>query len=366
MGILTKEVEVKPTGKMIQYYKDKGYDAKYNQPLVVRIEDLPNNSHARLEILCDMCNHNTMLVEYCDYNRIVKNTGSYVCRDCSYEKMKQTNLLRYKTDNYAKTQECREKIKNSLMAKHGVEHNSQLPDYKEKYQNTCVERYGELYKSQFAEKAFKTFYDNAGYNNPAQSPKVREKMAKSCIEHYGVSNPAQSSEVREKMSQTLYANSSQKVSRQQRYINNVYQGILNFPVKYYNVDIYLPDDNLTIEYDGGFHLGNVITGRETMEEHTQKEIIRNNIVKREGYKQMRIISSNDKLPSDSILLQMLQDARNYFSEYPNHSWIEFNLDASLIRNAENKQGIPYDFGTLRIIKDNDIPDIEQQTTKKGA
>lgn len=27
--ILTKEVEVKPTGKMLKYYRDKGYDAKY-------------------------------------------------------------------------------------------------------------------------------------------------------------------------------------------------------------------------------------------------------------------------------------------------------------------------------------------------
>ena len=39
--LLTKEVEVKPRGKMIQYYKDKGYDAKYSQPLIVKVEDLP-------------------------------------------------------------------------------------------------------------------------------------------------------------------------------------------------------------------------------------------------------------------------------------------------------------------------------------
>ena len=53
---------------------------------------------------------------------------------------------------------------------------------------------------------------------------------------------------------------------------------------------------------------------------------------------------------------MLQDARNYFSLYPNHSWIEFNIDASIVRNAENKQGSPYDFGVLRTIKDSDIKD----------
>ena len=33
--LLTKEVEVKPTGKMIQYYKDKGYDARHNELLKI-------------------------------------------------------------------------------------------------------------------------------------------------------------------------------------------------------------------------------------------------------------------------------------------------------------------------------------------
>lgn len=33
--LITKEVEVKPTGKMIQYYRDKGYNAKYNEQLFV-------------------------------------------------------------------------------------------------------------------------------------------------------------------------------------------------------------------------------------------------------------------------------------------------------------------------------------------
>lgn len=41
--LITKEVEVKPTGKMIQYYRDKGYNAKYNEPFYVlsmMVEDM--------------------------------------------------------------------------------------------------------------------------------------------------------------------------------------------------------------------------------------------------------------------------------------------------------------------------------------
>lgn len=70
------------------------------------------------------------------------------------------------------------------------------------------------------------------------------------------------------------------------------------------------------------------------------------------------LESNDKLPSDQVLLQMLSDAKSYFSLYPNHSWIEFNLSTSTVRNAEHKDGIPYDYGSLRTIKDSDLNNVQ--------
>ena len=258
-----------------------------------------------------------------------------------------------------------------MKKRYGVKRALQSEKFLNAFKNTCTERYGEFYGRQFAEKAFEIFRERTGYDFPSQSPEVREKIIRSYIDHYGVDNPNQVPEVREKLSKTLYANSSQKVSKQQRFINDLYQGILNFPVKYYNVDICLPNDNLIIEYDGGGHMLNVITGRETMEEYVRKEIIRNEVIKSEGYKQIRIISSKDLLPSDSTLLQMLEEAKHYFSLYPQHSWIEFNIDTSTVRNAEHKDGIPYSFGSLRTIKDkdiNNITDLKSDTNNltKGA
>ena len=133
---------------------------------------------------------------------------------------------------------------------------------------------------------------------------------------------------------------------------DLYSGILNYPISYYNADIYLSNDNFVIEYDGGGHDLNVRLGHLTQNEFNQKEIIRDNIIKRNGYKQMKIISSTDKLPSDDVLLKMLSDTRQYFIDYPNHSWIEFNVDNSTVRNAENKNGISYEFGNLRRITQN--------------
>lgn len=348
--ILSEFVEVRVNSNNVKYYESLGYEiptkkaAKstcqhtgkdwaydFSKMIIVKVKDLPKGSPAKVNVLCDMCKKNKMFVAYETYNRVVKKTGNYVCQECSQEKMENTMKKRY-----------------------GVKRALQSEVFLNAFKNTCIDKYGEDYGRQFTNKAFETFRDRTGYDYPSQSPDVRELITQSYIDHYGVNNPNNSPEIRERITRTLYANSSQKASKQQRYINNLYQGILNFPIAQYNVDIYLLNDNLIIEYDGGFHMGNVITGRETQEEFNQKEIIRNNVIKREGYKQMKIASLKDKLPSDQILFQMLQEARQYFSDYPEHSWIEYNISTSTLRNAENPNGIPFDFGELRTIKDSDI------------
>lgn len=351
--LLTKEVEVIPSGKMIKYYKDKGYNAKYHEPLIVKVEDLPSGSHARVKILCDMCKENIAYANYYDYNKVVGRSGEYVCKRCSYEKIKSTNLSRYGVENYGQTKECREKMTE-----------------------TKIRKYGENYGSYIMEKASKTFYERTGYKRPSQSPEVRRKMIKTSIERYGCENPAQSSEVKEKMAktclerynclrpaqsptikekiaQTLYRNGSVATSKQQLYLFNLYNQnehvFLNYPISHFNADICIPEEKLDIELDCGGHNLSVKIGQLTQEEFDQKEIMRNNIIKREGYKQMRIISTKDLLPSDAILLQMLSETKQYFINNPSHSWIEYDIDTSTLRNAENKEGVLYDFGELRKI-----------------
>ncbi len=97
MPILTKEVEVVPMGTAIQHYRNKGYDAKHKQSLIVKVEDLPRGSDTRIEVLCDMCYRNIMSVKYGKYNRSIENSGSYVCKECASKKRKQTNFQRYGT-----------------------------------------------------------------------------------------------------------------------------------------------------------------------------------------------------------------------------------------------------------------------------
>ncbi len=335
MPILTKEVEIRLWGQNVKYYQSLGYNGKHGDVIVVKVEDLQDGCNASIEYLCDYCNQEVITIVYADFVRRTKEVNKMACKHCYPQKIKETNMLHFGTSSYAKTDEYHKKMEDMMMSKYGVRHYSQTKEYKDKWNKTCFERYGDSYRKKFMDKAFKTFSDKTGYNYPSQSPDTKEKIAS-----------------------TLYANSTILTSKQQRYIFNLYQLTnptvkLNFPISYYNVDICFPEEKLTIEYDGGFHNGLVKLGRLTQKEFDMKEIIRNNAIKKEGYKQIRIVSSKDFIPLDFSLLQMLNYARQYFSNYPYHSWIEFNIDTSSIRSAEYKDGIYYNYGELRRIKDVD-------------
>lgn len=310
MGITSKTAKVKLWAKNMQYLSEFGYIGNKGDIIDVNVEHLSYRCRSEIEVLCDICGEHK-IVRYCDYYRSVKNTGSYVCQKCISEKASITNLKKY--------------------------------GYKSPSQNEVVK-----------EKMKKTIMERFGVDNAMKSDEIKKKLCATNLKRHGVLYPSQSKEIRNKMNETYYKNGTQKASRQQMYLHSVLGGELNYPIKHYSADICLPEEKLVIEYDGSGHELNVKMGRITQEEHIQKEIMRFSILKREGYKQMRIISAYDKLPQDSMLFKILETTRKYFSTYPQHSWIEFNIDTSSLRSAEHKDGIYYNFGKLRIIKDSDL------------
>lgn len=66
----------------------------------------------------------------------------------------------------------------------------------------------------------------------------------------------------------------------------------------------------------------------------------------EGWKEIRIISRKDKLPSDEVVFLMIEFAKEYINE--GHSWIHFDIDNNIIECSQFK--IKCDFGKLRYIR----------------
>lgn len=417
--------------KNIKYYRELGYDAKWRESLIVRVEDLPLRSDVLIETTCDYCGKLKPPIKYSDYNTQTKNgTLKCCCLDCTSikreetmikrygysnamqnpetkqkvketnlerygsvspagnievrEKMKKTCLERYSVENSIQSSEIQDKIKQTFLDKYGVENPLLNPEVQEKIKQTILERYGVenvLLNKEIKDKRNATLIDRYGTLYPLQNEECFQKLKETNMKKYGVENVFQSEDVRQKIKQTCLEkfgaespmqspdflekwfakNGSNfvKDSLQQRYLCNVYGGILNHPFRCFALDVYLPEDKLDIEFDGSGHKMSISLGSVTEEDFERKELYRNVALKKEGYKQMRIVSNKDFLPPDETLLQMLEQTKEYFSNYPNHSWIEFNIDTSTMRNAENKDGIYYDHGELRRIKKSDIENINE-------
>ena len=178
-------------------------------------------------------------------------------------------------------------------------------------------------------------------------PGIREKIAITNLERYGHKCSLGNTDVYAKGLQTKYKNGTIATSTQQEYICNLYNGTLNFPCSHYNLDIVL--DNIDIEYDGGGHQLSVELGNISQHDFDVKQTVRDKIVKSNGYKIIRLISKSDNLPSDKVLLHILDLSKEYFNS-TSHTWVEWYFDENKYRNADNIQGVYFDFGVLRNIR----------------
>lgn len=400
--------------KVAKYYQDLGYDVpmipkadgkglKYDTDatMFVSVRHLKPTSQQKVTAICDYCGKEVNGVYYNSYYKIVKNGGKYPCQDCvpvkrketclkKYgvecismleevkEKHKQTCLKKYGETNYNKTQECKDKKEKTCLEKYGVKTPSQNKDIlkktiktnidrygvsfpskteevKEKIKDTCIERYGVRHvflSDAISLKCKTTLLARYGVSNPSLSKEIQEKRRNTFLNRYGVISPMKNREIAAKSLQNRIKNNGICSSKQQLYINNLYNGILNYQIKYYAADIFLPGDNIVFEYDGGGHDLCVKMNNITKEEFDKKELIRFNIIKRAGYKQIHLVSNNDKLPSDEKLLEILSESKLFFKENPERSWIEWNITNQTVRNnkdAEHLAGVFFDFGELRKI-----------------
>lgn len=255
-----EEVLVKINSRNIKYYLERGYKFETlgfteSKEYIVKTKDIPQNSHLKVNVLCELCGSVNLIGVnkfYMNYNR--NNKGYYSCFKCkniekektcigkygvnSYsktdqfkstesekwkgikkgsEKGKKTMLEKYGVDSFFKTQEMRDlnskwmssdefrmKSKVTLMGKFGVDSFSKT----EEFRNIIFEQ-----KDSIIEKIKKTFLENYGVDWATKSDVVKEKLKLStedreikrkntCIEKYGVDNVSKVSDVSLKILKT--------------------------------------------------------------------------------------------------------------------------------------------------------------------
>ena len=271
------------------------------------------------------------------------------------EKTKKTNMERYGVPYASQNEEVMEKIKQTCMEKYGVENATQSEIVKKKIKETNNIRYGgpPTATEKVQEKTKQTNIERYGKEFTLQCKEIREKGTRTSLEKYGVPHPFQNPDVRAKARKTMFEHSNIRASKQQVYINQLYGGVLNKPIHHVAVDIML--DDFCIEYDGGGHDIQLRLNEVSEDKYISSEKNRENFILSQGIKIMRIISNNDKIPSDDVLLNMKCIAENTLSKDHYKICFDVNTDYYII---DDNEVILFDYGKLRRIKKDDINNKE--------
>jgi len=248
------------------------------------------------------------------------------------EKTKKTNLDRYGVECILSSEEYQERIKQTNLDKYGVEYYSQTDEFKTRYKQTMIVNYG-------VDSVFKV-------------PEIIERRNQTNIKRYNFIYPMQNAEIRKKQRESVYKSGKVASSKQQRYIHQLLEGELNHHAnnKCF-VDIGFIEEKIYIEVDCSGHRLGIVHGQISEHDFEEKEKRRSYGLIKSGWKEIRIISLKDLLPSDEVLLDILKYARELFVENGFHR-VVFDIDNNKIFTSKWK--INCDFGKLRSLRNMDI------------
>ena len=200
-------------------------------------------------------------------------------------KRNQTMLEKYGTTSPMDLDIIKEKQRNTLLKNYGVEHPKQSEEIKMRERQRNIEKYG--------------------VDNPAKLQSVRDKIKTTCLEKYGVECSLSSPDVRAKINKTLLENGNVKTSKQQLQLQQLLKEIygaceLNKPCGSCFLDCVIKYNgvNIDIEYDG-----------EYWHQDTQQDRRRDEFVKSQGYKILRIRGKYD-IPNREQLIQHIEKLVN--------------------------------------------------------
>jgi hypothetical protein len=332
--LLTKEVEVKLSGKNIKYYENLGYEIPrvlgYNNKLVVKngttitvsIDDLQLTSGTKVYVMCDVCQEHISYIRYHDYNRR-KHGETYCCNACSQVYQQMTCMEKYGARSFLQTQEARERIKNTCLERYGVENPSQVFEVKEKKKQTFLERYNvesPFQSPEIKEKMRRTWITKYGVDRPTKSLEIQEKQRATCLSHYGVEYPAQAPSVQAKIRASMQENGTVPTSSQQVAIYELlkeYYGDDNVKINYaqgrcsMDIVVFFESTSVNVEYDGWY-----------WHQNAQKDRARDEFIKKQGYKVLRI-KSRTMIPEFTCLVNMiegLKDGEHTYDEMVLSDW----------------------------------------------
>lgn len=297
--IISKTARVYICNSNISTYRNKGYDVKNKEYCEIKIEDLPKGSNVKIWVSCDYCGKIYEVI-YNDYNRHIKNNPKTCCKDCTYLKHQEVIIDKYGVDNICYLEDVIDKKKRTNIEKYGCEYSVVSNQSNQKRKATNLLKYGT--------------------EHAIASDIVQNKIKKANREKYGTDYPLQNKDQLKFINDSAFKKYktrlfTKNVSESQKLINSKLNGVLNYYLDGYYIDIFLDELNMAIEYDGGGHNLSVKMGKISEEEFAIRERNREKVILNNGINILRIINYNDIKISDELIDAIKEIVFNYNDKY---------------------------------------------------
>lgn len=355
--LISKTAIVKWNSRNKKIYEDKGYVfTKMGEDVEVSIEDLTSSSKAKVQVMCDFCKDKIVEKTYQNYLKQHHEVYGDCCSKCQPLKNKLCCLDKYGVDNGSKTESAKNKIKQTFQQKYDVDNIAQLDSVrkvlsKKAKENaeeaeiarkaTMLNLYGvtnAMFSEDLVKRQQQAIFDKYGVYHPKQNeeikqrekerniekygvpyvmqvPEIRARVEATCVEKYGSKCCLNNEEIRAKITQTLANNGTAPTSSQQLALQQLLADMygscdINVPCGRNSLDcvIKIGDIKIDIEYDGAY-----------WHQDAQKDRRRDEYVKSQGYKVLRIVSERT-LPTQ----EQIQDKINFLIN-SEHKFASINL-----------------------------------------
>lgn len=245
--LLTKELKFRIAGNVADYYRKNNIEFIFNDINILPIELVNPSSHLIVDAKCDVCNKEVK-IQYRRYNQSISRGGYYTCSSkCSLEKRKLSCLEKYGNETHLNTDSIKEKIKQTNLKKWGATHFRKSEEWMKK--NSNIEK----------NKRKDTIFNEFLKNNLMVVGQDDENFIINC-ELHGESKIPKSIFSNRKIIGTelcsvckpIESNISGKEILLRKFIKENYSGdvIESYKIKRKELDIYLPDLKIAIEFNG--------------------------------------------------------------------------------------------------------------------
>lgn len=323
--LIEEDFIVNITNKNIKFYEEMGFKINLKDKITVKSSQLTPYNKNVVKVKCDYCGE-IINRAFRDHYKIVNKemfNGKHACKKCS--KFKNKEIIKEFLD--------------------GV-HPSQSEKAIKKRISTNKERYGgnnPFHSTEVKDKAKDTLLKNHGVDNFFKHESFYDIRNKTMIDKYGYAfpmlDPSRKDDIVEKIVKTLSDNNNAPCSTQQKYINDIIGGEINYPISKLLLDIAFTEEKIYVEYQGSGHNLNVKLSKINQDNFDKKEKERYYYMKNKNWKMIEIISQKDNLPKKDKLLEMMILAREILK---NTSYIQFDIDNSTVRYYKETKN--YDFG----------------------